>query len=66
MKPNMNRWSRQPSGGLYLIELRQRLAEGRSLRQLITVRAMGLRPLRSRAWWLEQFNPGETQPVEAA
>lgn len=58
MKPNVNRWSRPRLGGLYLIELRHRLAQDKPLRQLIATRVTehGQSLLRRRVSLLERLS----------
>lgn len=66
MEKNFYQWSRPKSGGLYLIELRQRFARGKSLRQQLAVRVGEFNAFRRPGILLDQLNPPQSDPVEVA
>jgi hypothetical protein len=65
MKTNFDQWSRRKPRGLYLIELRQRLAHEKTLRQQVLVRLGEPPPLKARESLLDQLAPGHPEPVTA-
>ena len=65
-KHNNNQWSRPKTGGLYLIELRQRLARGKTLRQHCVVQVRDLNLLKRSSQLLNRLSTTPATPVEVA
>jgi hypothetical protein len=66
MNKNTYQWSRPKTGGLYLIELRQRLARGKTLRQHLAVRAGEISPYKRADSLLDRIAAAQSEPLEVA
>jgi hypothetical protein len=65
MKTNLDQWSRRKPGGLYLIELRQRLAREKGPRKKIEVHIETLNSIHRPGALLEQIAASSPEPIEA-
>ena len=65
MKTNFDPWSRRKPRGLYLIELRQRLAQEKALRAQVVVSSGESLPLKGRGSLLAPLAPAPQEPATA-